>query len=138
MNEIRIPQKIWEKTYSHLFDIPGEHFAFFLAEAVKSNNGTIFLVNDVIAIDDNDTEPSFFGIKIKVEAILHVTNTAVSKKSTLIEIHNHGVGFGYEVDFSGTDHEGFKEFVPYALGVLPNRPYAALVLTKKYSMEGLM
>ncbi len=138
MNEIRIPQKIWEKMYSHLFDTPGEHFAFFLAEVVKSGNGTIFLVNDVISIDENDTEPEFFGVKIKDDALLHVTNTAVSKKSTLIEIHNHGEGFGYEVGFSGTDVEGFKEFVPYALGVLPNRPYAALVLTKKYLVEGLM
>lgn len=138
MNEIRIPQKIWEKAYSHLFGSLGEHFAFFLAEAVKDRSGTVLLVNDVIIIDDNDTEPSFFGVKVKLESILHVTNTAVSKKTTLIEIHNHGIGFGYEVNFSGTDRDGFKEFVPYALGVLPNRPYAALVVTKKYSVEGLM
>jgi len=42
------------------------------------------------------------------------------------------------VDFSDTDRKGFKEFVPYILDVLPNFPYAALVITQEYFIEGLV
>ncbi|MGQ0791475.1 MAG: ThiF family adenylyltransferase [Nitrosopumilaceae archaeon] len=136
MIEVRVPQNIWQKAYDHLFNTAGEHFAFFLAETTNLGAGTALLVNDVILIHEKETETEFWSAKIKLDTLLKVTNSANSKKLALIEIHNHGSGFG-QVHFSGTDHDGFKEFVPYVLDVHPNFPYVALVTTKDYLVDGL-
>ncbi|MGH9921780.1 MAG: HesA/MoeB/ThiF family protein [Nitrososphaerales archaeon] len=128
---------MWEKAFSHLIEKDGEHFAFFLAEACTISKGTVLLVKDVILIDDDEMETEGFAAKIKLDPLLRVTNTANSKKSVLVEIHNH-TDFGGIVNFSGTDLKGFEEFVPYVLDVLPNRPYGALVVTEKASIEGLI
>lgn len=127
-----------ETTKAHLFGTKGEHFAFFLAEAARTDNGITLLVKDVILIPDDDMMFEDFSAQIKLDALLHLTNTANRRKMALIEIHNHGFAFGDGVDFSTTDRNGFKEFVPYVLDVLPNRPYAALVLTPEESVQGLL
>ena len=137
MSEIRIPEKIWNKVYEYLFQNAREHFMFFLAETITSKNKTIFLVKDIIEIDEKDTTVELFAVRIKTDALLRVTNTANTKKLALIEIHNHVSGYG-DVNFSNTDEKGFEEFVPYVLDVLPDLPYAALVTTDKGYFEGRM
>ena len=135
MNEIRMPQSIWEDIKSHLFQNDGEHFGFFLAETVTVKNKIIFLVKEVMKISDNETEGDLLGLRIKTDSLLRVINTANSKKLALVEIHNHFSGIS-NVDFSRTDENGFEEFVPYVLDSIPNTSYAALVTTEKESFEG--
>jgi len=135
MNDIRIPQKIWEDVKSHLFQDHGEHFGFFLSETVTVKNKTIFLVKEAIKISNDETEPDLLSLRIKTESLLRVINTANAKKLALVEIHNHFSGLN-DVNFSKTDEKGFEEFVPYVLDSLPGMSYAALVTTEKGTFEG--
>jgi len=120
-----------------LFQNEGEHFVFFLAESVKVKNHVVFLVSEIIKIDDKDTENELFALRIKTNALLNVINIANSKKLCLIEIHNHFAG-KMDVSFSNTDENGFKEFVPYVLDSVSGFPYAALVTNKDENFEGKM
>ena len=137
MNSVKITEHVMDQVTHHLFDNWGEHFAFLLAESVNNENGdTTMLVTDVLLIDDKDIDYEDFSAKLRVPALLNVINTANRLKVSLIEVHNHGGG--WEAGFSKTDLNGFKEFVPYVLESLPNRPYAALVLTPDGSVDGLV
>ena len=129
-------QNIWEKTFRHLFQDDSEHVAFFLAETVQSK-GIKFLVKDVMLVKDEDMECGGFAAQVKVRALLEVTNKANKDKLALIEIHNHNFSLG-DVDFSRTDYNGFKEFVPYIFDVLPGRPYAAIVVTPQEEVNAVV
>lgn len=124
MATIRIPSEVWSKTYAHLYTRPGEHFAFFLATWTLSKGRPVFVVKDVILIDDADVEISRTGWSLSINAITQVINAAVRSGCALIEMHNHG---GDLPRFSGTDRAGFHEFVPYVLDSLRGRPYGATV-----------
>jgi molybdopterin/thiamine biosynthesis adenylyltransferase len=137
MNNIKIPQQVWDIAKSHLFGSPGEHFAFFLTEHVKSADGSITLIiRDVQTIADTDVEDEGFAARLKLPALLNVINRANRENCVLVEIHNHNGG--WDASFSSTDVHGFSEFVPYVLDSLPRRPYAALVLTPEDSVDGVI
>lgn len=137
MNEIRIPQSIWNDIRLHLFQNEGEHFVFLLVENYNVKNHTVFLVKEIIKIKEEETESDFFALKMKTNSLLRVINIANSKKLGLIEIHNHFSGFS-DVNFSKTDEKGFEDFIPYIIESLPNFPYAALVTTENEECEGRM
>jgi molybdopterin/thiamine biosynthesis adenylyltransferase len=124
MATIRIPSEVWSKTYAHLYTMPGEHFAFFLATWTLSKGHPVFVVKDMVLIDDAEVEISRTGWSLSIDAITRVINAAVHSGCALIEIHNHG---GDLPRFSGTDRAGFREFVPYVLDSLRGRPYGATV-----------
>lgn len=124
MATIRIPSEVWGKTYAHLYTRPGEHFAFFLAAWTLSKGRPVFVVKDVILIEDDEVEISRTGWSLSINAITRVINAAVYSGCAIIEIHNHG---GDLPRFSGTDRAGFREFVPYVLDSLRGRPYGATV-----------
>lgn len=124
MATIRIPSEVWSKTYAHLYTRPGEHFAFFLAAWTLSKGRPVFVVKDVVLIDDGEVEISRTGWSLSINAITRAINAAVHSNCALIEIHNHG---GDLPRFSGTDRAGFREFAPYVLDSLRGRPYGATV-----------
>jgi len=135
MNEIRIPQNIWENIHSHLFNLNGEHVAFLLANEFTLFNKTILLVTDFVLIDDRFIKNEMFSVKVESKALLDVINKSIKSNKTLVEIHNHGDGIS-GVDFSNTDKDGFNEFVPYILDSLPEKHYAALVTNPSGQFEG--
>jgi molybdopterin-synthase adenylyltransferase len=124
MAAIRMSQQDWTKTHAHLFTKPGEHFAFFLARWTQSQNQPVFLVNEVLLIDDREVEIMRSGWVLSNAAVARVITAAAKSGCALIEAHNHG---GVLPRFSGTDRAGFRDFVPYALDSLRDRPYAATV-----------
>lgn len=124
MAAIRISIEQWTQIYTHLFTKRGEHFAFFLASWAESQGAPVFVVKDVMLIDNADVEFTDSGWVMSNEALVNVINAAVKNNCALIEAHNHG---GVVPRFSGTDRAGFREIVPYMLASLPGRPYAATV-----------
>jgi len=127
MNKIIIEYSVWEKMHQHVLSDDNEHFAFFLVNHYQNKNDITFLVKDAICIDDSELEPDGFGLKLKLEGLLKVINRAKKEDRGLIEIHSHPFSTA-NVRFSGTDNDGFAEFVPYILDDLAGKPYAALVL----------
>ncbi len=126
MGVIRIPQNLYEEVREHLFTLPGEHFAYFLARWSDSGSGPIFLVEDLHLVPDEDVATSWDAWEVSVQGYLPAINKAVRSKRCLIELHNH---FLPPPRFSQTDREGFTEFVPYIHKSIPNRPYGATVWT---------
>jgi len=124
MSAIRIPNEIWETVRFHLLMVPGEHFAFFLADWTYSHGEPVFLVCDVICIPDSDVSGDLTGMKISLEALVRPINAAIRSNACLIEIHNHS---GTKPRFSETDIHHLPEFVSYIHSSLPGRPYAATV-----------
>jgi molybdopterin/thiamine biosynthesis adenylyltransferase len=124
MATIRIAHEHWKRTHDHLYSKSGEHFAFFLAKWAPVHNGPVFLVQEVLLIDDREVEVKRGGWVLANAAVTRVINAAVRSGCALIEAHNHG---GVLPRFSGTDRAGFREFVPYALDSLRDRPYGATV-----------
>src|SRR5688572_25603879 len=124
MATVRLPEPLWEKAYHHLFDKPGEHFAFFLANWTYSEGKPVFLVQDVILIPDHKVSVGWEGFGINLETILDVINTATKENFCIVEAHNHG---GKKPRFSALDQEELQEFVPYVLDSLRGKPYAATV-----------
>lgn len=124
MATIRIPSDQWEKTYSHLYTKPGEHFSFFLATWSLAKGQPVFVVKEALLVPDAEVEISNSGWSLSNNAITAVINAAVKTGYSLIEAHNHG---GQKPRFSGTDRTGLREFVPYVLDSLRGRPYGATV-----------
>lgn len=124
MSVLRIPEAAAEKTYSHLFSRPGEHFVFLLARTASTKEGPLFMVEDVHLVPDRQVEIDADGYRVSLEALVEVINTAVRRGLALVECHNHG---GSRPRFSPTDRQGLEEFVPYVQDSLPGRPYAATV-----------
>jgi len=124
MAAIRIPEDVWDKARTHLFDRTGEHFAFFLADWTYSGGEPVFMVHDVYLVPDSQVEATRQGWELTTEGILEVINAAAKSGSALIEAHNHG---GPRPRFSTTDLEGLTEFPTYVLDSLPGRPYGATV-----------
>ncbi|MBM3910154.1 MAG: ThiF family adenylyltransferase [Thaumarchaeota archaeon] len=135
MNKIIVEENIWEKMKDHLLSDNSEHLAFFFATTVKQDNDVTFLIRDVKLISDDDFEAEGFSMRLKLDALLSVTNEARKRNMALIEIHSHPFSTT-KVWFSNTDMNGFKEFVPYILDDIQGKPYAALVLGQK-SVAGL-
>lgn len=124
MSTIRIPPKVWDAVYRHLFSTRGEHFAFMRARCTLSGREPVFMVHDEILIPDSQIKIGRYGWELTTEGILGVVNTAVRAGDALIEVHNHG---GVLPRFSSTDRNGLREFPSYVLSSLPGRPYAATV-----------
>jgi molybdopterin/thiamine biosynthesis adenylyltransferase len=114
----------WSRSHEHLFGKAGEHFAFYLAKWTHSQGRPVFVVEDVVLMDDRDARVTPTGWVLKNEAVVRIINAAVKSGCALIEAHNHG---GALPRFSGTDRAGLREFVPYVLDSLRGRPYAATV-----------
>lgn len=124
MATIRLSGQIWEKAYHHLFDEPGEHFVFFLANWTYSRGEPVFLVQDSILVSDDKVSIGWEGYGVDLEVLLEVINTANKRNFCVVEAHNHG---GTRPRFSTIDQDGLQEFVAYILDSLKGRPYAATV-----------
>ena len=134
MGTLKIPKSIWEKTTSHLFQDANEHLAFFLVGIEDFKGEILFLVKDVIIIQEEDLDISGSNcLKLKLKALLKVTNAARLKKLAIIEAHSHPFSKN-NVTFSYLDEYELKDFAQYMIEDL-NLPYGAIVLGKS-SIDG--
>lgn len=125
MNRLVISEDLWNKARAHLLDTKGERFAFFSCGVSDGPRGLSFLARELLPIPDDGIELAG-GYKVKVPALLKVTNRARKTGDALVECHSHP-WVDDDVEFSDTDLYGLKEFVPYILEDLPGQPYAATV-----------
>lgn len=134
MNQIIISQSHWKKLQNHLLQDQNEHLAFFYANNYFNGDGTTFLVKDLVLVSDDSLDNGFWSLNLSTEKLLEIINKAKLENLALIEAHSHPFS-NKNVAFSGTDLDGFKEFVPYVQSSL-SKPYAGLVLGKN-SVAGL-
>jgi len=135
MVEIIVKESDWNQVKNHLLKDSCEHLAFLQTKTYTVDDDLVYLVQGVTLVSDKDFRPEGWSMQLSLEGILEITNSVRKKKMGLIEAHSHPLSSD-DVGFSITDVEGFKEFVPYVLESLHNKPYAALVLGKN-SVDGL-
>lgn len=121
---IRLLESDLARLRKHLLGRSGEHFAFLRARWSFSCGEPVFLVRDITLVPDEVVSAGKKGFDVDPDFITEVVNAALRDGDALIEAHNHG---GASPRFSYTDRSGLREFVPFVLGSLPDRPYAATV-----------
>ncbi|MDH5266496.1 MAG: ThiF family adenylyltransferase [Candidatus Bathyarchaeota archaeon] len=136
MNKIVIPKSIWERAKVYLQNDNCESFLFFFCGINKTLKSVTFLVRDFIRVQEKDIAVSDdYSTQVELNALLDITNRAHQENVAIVEAHNHPFSREH-VTFSYTDHEGYKEFVPYILDYL-KKPYGATVWSSE-SADGMM
>jgi len=136
VNKIVIPKSIWERAKVYLQNDNCESFLFFFCGINKTLKSVTFLVRDFIRVQEKDIAISDdYSTQVELKALLDITNRAHQENVAIVEAHNHPFSREH-VTFSYTDHEGYKEFVPYILDYL-KKPYGATVWSRK-SVDGMM
>ncbi len=125
MNRLVVEEHVWARLRGHLLADSFEHLAFLLARPA----GERLLVRDLILIQDDALEDADepYGLSLSLSALLSVMNAAVRSSLVLVEAHSHPQSDD-RVTFSSIDQRGQHEMVEYLADVMPDRPYAALVL----------
>jgi len=135
MAKLIVPEEIYRQTQSYLLKDHSEHLAFFLCNTGTAQGFPVFIVRDVILVDDADLEgPNGLSLHLKLEPLLAIINRAIKSKKALVEAHSHP--FSEHPSFSLVDKAGFKEFVPYVMDSLKGLPYGAIVWGKQ-SVSGV-
>jgi len=136
LNKIVIPKSIWERAKVYLQNDNCESFLFFFCGINKTLKSVTFLVRDFIRVQEKDIAISDdYSTQVELKALLDITNRAHQENAAIVEAHNHPFSREH-VTFSYTDHEGYKEFVPYILDYL-KKPYGATVWSRE-SVDGMM
>ena len=117
-----IAEGMWRDLRDHLLADGDEHVAFLLARTA----GERLLARDAILVPDQDLEARGRAVSLNLPALLGVMNAAARRGLALVEAHSHPLSAG-EVRFSPTDEQGQAEMAAYLSGVIPGRPYGALV-----------
>lgn len=135
MNKIVIPQSIWERAKVYLQNDQCGNFLFFFCGINENKKSVTFLVKDFTRVQEKDIAISDdYSTQIELNALLDIVNRAHKENMAIVEAHNHPLSREH-VTFSYTDHEGYKEFVPYILDYL-KKPYGATVWSRK-SVDGM-
>lgn len=113
----------WRDLRDHLLADGDERVAFLLARAA----GERLLARDAILVPDPDLDVrGKRAVSLKLPALIDAMNAAARSGLALVEAHSHPLSAG-EVRFSTVDERGQAEMAAYLSGVMPGRPYGALV-----------
>jgi molybdopterin/thiamine biosynthesis adenylyltransferase len=120
-----VPEAIWSRLRSHLFQDGDEHLAFLFAQW----HGDRVLAQSLEAIPDYalETRRPTRGLILRPEWLVRVLNSAVQNNLALIEAHNHP-GSGAGVAFSHQDLSGQRDLIAYLSGNPVTPTYGAIVL----------
>jgi hypothetical protein len=114
----------YERVWNHLMAFPNEGFAFLLCHHEKPEVEPVFVVQDIVIVDDRDTYGDDEGISISDAVVDKVINQAAATRLAIVEVHSHRFG---PPRFSTTDRARLLPFATFVLDCLPNRPYGATV-----------
>ena len=107
-----------------------EEVAFIFADVVDGSDGIRFVFRDWHHVQPDEYEIQSAGhVYLKDHMRGVIIKRAHDLQAGIVEVHSH-VGPG-PAEFSPSDLYGFDEFVPHVRWRLTNRPYAAVVLTRR-------
>ncbi len=124
MAVIRLTEDHLQRVRDHIFAAEVEGFAFLLCRWEDSNDGPVFVTEEVVLINHADVDTGDRGWSLTDEALDRVLNRAAVTELALVEIHNHRLG---PPRFSRTDRSGLLPFATFVVDSFPDRPYAATV-----------
>lgn len=113
-----------------------ERVGFLTAGVAHTGSGLMLMCRAYHLVADADYERSrSVGAQIGAEAMRKAIEIAYQNRSSLIHIHTHG-GTG-QPEFSNTDLQSAKQFVPGFFSALPRMPHVLVVLSND-SAQGLV
>lgn len=129
---IHIPKRIYKRIIGHLIrpQMFVEEVAFIFAHVINVSPQKLLFkyVDWYPVVSDEFTIQTGGHIELKDEIRPKILQRATKLDCTIIEFHSHISKSSF---FSGSDLYGFSEFVPHIRWRLGNKPYAAVVVTKK-------
>ena len=134
---ISICGKDYKALQKHLFPTgeSRERVCFIFATAKKSASSLSFVLKDWYAVKANEYKYQSRGyVELKDSMRGLIIKKAFDLDTSIIEVHSHP--YDTAAKFSGSDKEGFKEFVPHVWWRLKGKPYAALVFSQS-DFDGL-
>lgn len=135
---LEISHKTYNLIINHLLppNPIDEESAFIFAESKVENNTIEFKYLDSILIpNEGYTFKSGCFIQLNNDTKAKVIKRAYDLKASMIELHSHIID--RPAEFSISDFEGFKDFVPNVQWRLGGKPYAAIVVSQN-SFDGLV
>lgn len=121
---LAIADDLWRGLRDHLLAARHERIAFVLAR----DAGERLLARETLAIPDAALEVRAADrVSLQLDALIDAMNAAADSGLVLVETHSHPRSRG-RVEFSPVDLRGQAEMASYLSGIMPGRPYAALVI----------
>lgn len=127
---IKIPEFVYDQLMNHLLpdDLKDEEVAFIFVSVIKEHQSLTLKYNDWFPVNSADFESrSPFHFELKEQTTASIIKRAHELDCAIVEFHSHVKQISAQ--FSPTDFNGFKEFVPHVLWRLKDKPYFAVVVT---------
>lgn len=126
--EIRLPEKIKNALYEHLFQNDVEQAGFLFARCFESSESIVFEVFDQYLVPEEGwAHQSAYHLELDDAERARIMKLASDQKAAIIDCHSH-VGVCSDLNFSLSDVTGIKEFKNYVKWKLDGKPYGAMVL----------
>ena len=107
-----------------------EFAVFIFAEFKNSNSSLLLTVQDFLLVGRDGFKAQYDDyIELSDETRVSIIKQAHQTNTALIELHSHPFNSPWAAAFSLADMNGFKETVSHMWWRLPDRPYAAIVVT---------
>lgn len=125
---VSLKDAIWEHMLTHPHG--GERLGFLFTRQLATPTLQTLNPLEWVALHDGDLVPgSGDALEMTSEAQARIIKRAHDLDAILVEFHSHP--WDVPAAFSWTDMEGFDEFVPYVRWRLKDRPYGAVVVSKR-------
>lgn len=136
-HRIDLPREQWNEIHSHLLSGSVEQAAVVFARVSRATDDLVFSYVRHHCFSANEFDfQSAYHIELSDEARGWMIQTAWQLGTAIVEFHSH-VSHKYPAEFSVSDSNGFREFVPHVWWRLRGKPYAAVVVAPT-GVDGLV
>lgn len=129
---IDLTRRQYKEIWEHLLPegATNESAAFIFAEFREVDHSLILSAKDYFLIERDGFKAQYDDyIELSDETRISIIKKAHETNTALIELHSHPFNSPSAAGFSLADMNGFEETVPHIWWRLPNRPYAAVVIS---------
>ena len=109
-----------------------ESAAFIFAEFHELSHCLTLKTQDYLLVEPSGFKVQYDDyIELSNETRISIIKKAHQMNAVLIELHSHPFDSPWAAAFSNADMNGFEETVPHMWWRLPDRPYAAIVVSPR-------
>jgi len=134
---VNLPKRTYRDILKHLFPkrVKHENVCFIFASVSRTDQALDLNFIEWYPVTPDEYEfRSLWYVELKDEMRPKIIKKAFDLNASIIEVHSHP--YNASASFSGSDLEGFQEFVPHVWWRLKGKPYAALVFSSS-DFDGL-
>lgn len=126
--KFKILEKDYELIKEKLLDSDLENIVFLECKAFKTNNGYIYLVNNVVVPDDKYVVRNKNYVSYGYETYTRVLESCEANNNVFFSVHSH---MNSSLDFSNTDNENDQLLLECASVYNPNYFHGSVIMNKE-------